>query len=87
MTDSLQIVSVKLPLSHLRRIRGNRSSFLREAVEEKLLREAPAPSWKPQTALGRNLLRLREKSRKHGLEPLDARGISQELRRRRGGLS
>jgi hypothetical protein len=83
--NDLQIVSIKLPASDVRRIRGNRSVFVREAVAEKLAREE-APEWKPKTAHGRKLLALRERFLAAGGETLDAEGIAAELRQRRGGV-
>ena len=85
MTNELKIISVKLPISDLRRIRGNRSDFVRQTVVEKLERES-SPEWKPATALGRKFLKLREQFLANGGELLDAEGIDQELQERRGGL-
>ena len=87
MTSTLQAVTVKIPLSDLRRIpEANRSEFIRSAVSEKLARE-PACEWKPKTATGRKLLALREKFIRSGGELLDSDGIADELKRRRGGLA
>jgi hypothetical protein len=86
MTNNLKVLSVRLPLSEVRRIPGNRSAFVRQAVSEKLARE-PVPSWRPKTATGRKLLKLRNQFLAQGGELLDADDISQELRERRGGLS
>ncbi len=86
MTQDLQVVSVKLPESDVRRIPGNRSKFVRQAVAEKLARESKPP-WRPKTAAGRKLLRLRNQFVAQGGELLDADGIAAELRRRRGGLA
>jgi Arc/MetJ-type ribon-helix-helix transcriptional regulator len=87
MTNSLQAVTVKIPLSDLRRIREpNRSEFIRAAVSEKLARQ-PVSGWKPKTATGRKLLALREKYLRAGGELLDSEGIAEELRQRRGGLA
>lgn len=86
MTKDLQVISVKLPLSDVRRIRGNRSEFVRKAVTEKLAREA-APPWEPKTATGRKLLRLRKQFLAEGGELLDNEGIAAELRERRGGIA
>jgi hypothetical protein len=85
MTEDLQIISVKLPLSDVRRIPGNRSKFVRQAVAEKLAREL-APEWRPKTAMGRKLLKLRKQFLAEGGELLDAAGIAEELRQRRGGV-
>lgn len=86
MTRNLQIVSVKLPLADLRRIPGNRSRFVRRAVAEKLERES-SPEWRPKTAKGRKLLKLRKEFLARGGELLDADRIAAELRDRRGGIS
>ena len=65
-------MTVKIPLSDLRRIpEANRSEFIRSAVSEKLARE-PASEWKPKTATGRKLLALREKFIRSGGELLDS---------------
>ena len=85
MTGALQVVSIKLPAGDVRRIPGNRSRFVREAVAEKLAREAQ-PEWKPKTAIGRKFLRLREKFIAEGGELLDDEELAKELRSRRGGL-
>jgi len=84
--SQLQMVSVKLPGATVRRIRGNRSEFVRQAINEKLDREAK-PAWQPKTAVGRKLLKLRARYVAQGGELLDAEGIAEELRRRRGGQS
>ena len=84
---ALQAVTVKIPLSDLRRIpEPNRSEFIRAAVAEKLARE-PVSEWKPKTETGRKLLALREKYIRAGGELLDSEGIAEELRQRRGGLA
>jgi hypothetical protein len=85
MTHNLKLLSVKLPLSDVRRIPGNRSEFVRQAVSEKLARES-GPAWRPRTASGRKLLKLRNQFLAEGGELLDADGIAEELRKRRGGL-
>jgi hypothetical protein len=86
MTGGLKLISVKLPLSDVRRIPGNRSEFVRQSVAEKLARES-GPSWRPKTATGRKLLKLRHQFLAEGGELLDADGIADELRQRRGGLA
>jgi hypothetical protein len=80
------MLSVKLPFSDVQRIPGNRSEFVRQAVAEKLARES-SPAWRPKTATGRRLLKLRNQFLAEGGELLDADGIAEELRQRRGGLS
>ncbi len=88
MTNAtLQPITVKIPLSDLRRIpEKNRSKFIRSAVSEKLARQ-PTPAWKPRTETGRRLLALRRKFIQSGGELLDSEGIANELRERRGGLA
>lgn len=83
--SALKVISVKLPESDVRRIRGNRSDFVRKAVSEKLQREAAAP-WKPKTAAVKRMLKLREQFLAEGGQTLNAAGISAELESRRGGL-
>jgi hypothetical protein len=85
MTNDLKIISIKLPISDVRKIRGNRSVFVRQAVAEKLARES-RPAWKPKTAAGRKLLKLRQRFLASGGEVLDVEGIEAELRQRRGGI-
>jgi Arc/MetJ-type ribon-helix-helix transcriptional regulator len=86
MTSNSKLLSVRLPLSDVRRIPGNRSEFVRDAVAEKLARES-RPDWRPKTATGRKLLKLRSQFLARGGEMLDADGIAEELRQRRGGLA
>jgi hypothetical protein len=86
MTTELQVISVKLPAGDVRKIPGNRSKFVREAVEEKLARESQT-EWRPKTAMGRKLLKLRKRFIAEGGELLDDEGIARELRSRRGGLN
>jgi len=45
-----------------------------------------SPAWRPKTATGRKLLKLRKRFLAQGGELLDADGIAEELRQRRGGL-
>ena len=86
MTHNLKVLSVKIPMSDVRRIPGNRSEFVRQAVAEKLARGAHS-EWRPKTASGRKLLKLRNQFLAAGGELLDADGIVEELRQRRGGLA
>jgi hypothetical protein len=85
MTNGLKVVSVKLPAADVRRIPGNRSRFVREAVAEKLARESQS-RWRPKTPFGRKLLRLRQRFIAEGGELLDSEGIARELKSRRGGV-
>ena len=84
MKHDYKVVSFRLSLSDVRRIPGNRSEFVRHAVAEKLGRES-SPAWRPKTAIGRKLLKLRNQFLAQGGELLDADGIADELRQRRGG--
>ena len=86
MTEDLQLISIKIPRADLRRIPGNRSRFVREAIAEKLSREFKDIQ-KPKTAAARKMLKLRERFIARGGELLDSEGIAEELRQRRGGLS
>src|SRR5579872_6303687 len=78
MTRDLKVLSVKIPLSDVRRIPGNRSEFVRRAVAEKLARESRS-TWRPKTATGRKLLKLRNQFLAQGGELLDSSGIATEL--------
>jgi hypothetical protein len=86
MKLDFKVVSVRLPASDVRRIPGNRSEFVRRAVAEKLARES-RPAWRPKTATGRKLLKLRNQFLAQGGELLDTEGIANELGQRRGGLA
>jgi hypothetical protein len=87
MTNTLLTVSFKLPASDLRRIPSrNRSKFFRAAVQEKLSRLAN-PAFAPKTDTARRMLALRRKFEAEGGELLDAAGIADEMRARRGGLA
>jgi hypothetical protein len=87
MTSSLKAVSVRLPVSDLRRIpEANLSTFIRDAVHEKLAR-LQAPEWRPATRAGKRMAELRKRNLARGEELLDEAGIAAELRQRRGGLA
>jgi hypothetical protein len=86
MTKDLREISIKLSTSDLRRIPGDRRQFVRQAVAEKLARETRT-DWKPKSAIGRKLLRLRKQFVAKRGKLLDEAGIAEELRGRRGGLS
>lgn len=86
MTET-KLVRVKLPMKIFRAIPGahhGRSRFIISALEEKISRTSQ--EWKPTTARGRRLAALLEKGRAEREPLLDAEGIAQELRARRGGL-
>jgi len=61
----------------------NRSAWVRNAINEKLQREARPPV-KPRTALGRKLLAARAEYRAAGGRALSLDEVSQEVARRRG---
>jgi Arc/MetJ-type ribon-helix-helix transcriptional regulator len=80
----MRTISLKMPEADLRRIPArNRSGFVREAIREKLERDA-VKRWRPKTGAGRKLLALSEKFEG---ERLDQASIADELRLRRGGLA
>jgi hypothetical protein len=86
MANNSKVLSAKLPLADVRHIPSNRSELFRQAVAEKLARES-GPAWRPKTATGRKLLKLRNQFLAQGGELLDANSIADELRQRRGGFS
>ena len=61
----------------------NRSAWVRNAIDEKLQREA-THSGKPRTALGRNLLAARAEYQAAGGRPLSLDEVRLEVARRRG---
>jgi hypothetical protein len=61
----------------------NRSAWVRNAINEKLEREAKRPT-KPQTALGRKLLAARAEYRMAGGRLLSLEEVREEAARRRG---
>ena len=61
----------------------NRSAWVRNAIDEKLQREAKRPG-KPRTALGRKLLAARAEYRAGGGRPLSLDEVRLELARRWG---
>jgi Arc/MetJ-type ribon-helix-helix transcriptional regulator len=85
MPEEMMRISVRLPVADLRRIRGNRSAFVREAVAEKLKREEER--WRPKTAVGKKLLKLRQQFIAGDGKLLNAEELARELRSRRGGVS
>jgi len=66
------------------RISSYRSAWVRNAIDEKLQREAVRPV-KPRTALGRKLLAARAEYQTAGGRPLSLDEVRQEVARRRGG--
>ena len=61
----------------------NRSAWVRNAIDEKLQREAARPL-KPRTALGRKLLAARAEYKAAGGRSLSLDEVRQEVARRRG---
>jgi hypothetical protein len=61
----------------------NRSAWVRNAIDEKLEREASRPV-KPRTALGRKLLAARAEYKAAGGRALSLDEVRQEVSRRRG---
>jgi len=61
----------------------NRSAWVRNAINEKLQREAAHPA-KPQTALGRKLLAARAEYQRAGGRLLSLDEVCQEVAARRG---
>jgi hypothetical protein len=61
----------------------NRSAWVRNAVSEKLEREATATA-RPRTALGRKLLAARAEYARAGGRALSLEEVCQEVARRRG---
>lgn len=61
----------------------NRSAWVRNAINEKLRREAVPPS-KPRTKLGRKLLAARAEYERSGGRQLSLDEVSLEVARRRG---
>ena len=86
MTKDLKVLSVKLPFSDVKRIPGNRSEFVRQAVAEKLACES-GPAWRPKTATGRKLLKLHKQFLAEGGELLSAADVARELSQRLRGLT
>ena len=85
MTKSATI-SVKIPRQMLEQIpaAGNgRSSFILEAIEEKMARRK-AVQWKPKTERGRRFAALLKKGKAERMPLLSDAQIEEELRERRG---
>ena len=61
----------------------NRSAWVRNAIDEKLQREATRPG-KPRTSLGRKLLAARAEYQAAGGRPLSLDEVRLEVARRRG---
>jgi len=82
-----KLVSVKIPMRVFRALppaHEGRSQFIVAALEEKIQRRES--TWEPATERGKRLKAILEKGAAERGEPLDAEGIAQELRERRGGL-
>jgi metal-responsive CopG/Arc/MetJ family transcriptional regulator len=85
MTNA-QILSVRVPADLLERIDarcgGQRSRFVREAIAERLGRDAE--TFVPRTALGRKLAALRQRGLDSGARLLNLEEVNREVARRRG---
>jgi len=83
-TDLLSL-TIRLPADEHAALcaKGNRSAWVRNAITEKLQREAAQPV-KPQTALGRKLLAARTEHQAGGGRLLSLDEVAQEVARRRG---
>ena len=76
-------VSIKVPATLYRQIKGNVSQFFRDAAVEKLT-HTPPPAWKPKTAHGKKLWRLRQKAIAGGMTLLTREELDAELKNRSG---
>ncbi len=78
-------MTVKLPAEDHWAVcaKSNRSAWVRNAIREKLEREA-APNTRPRTALGRKLLAARAEYARLGGRGLSLDEVRQEVARRRG---
>lgn len=81
----LMSLTIRLPAAEHSALcaKKNRSAWVRNAINEKLQREA-AHSAKPQTALGRKLLAARAEYQRAGGRLLSMDGVCQEVAGRRG---
>ena len=78
-------LTVKLPPEDHSAVcaKPNRSAWVRNAISEKLAREAGGPA-RPRTALGRKLLAARTQYARSGGRALSLEEVRQEVARRRG---
>jgi hypothetical protein len=81
----LMSLTIRLPAEEHSALcaKRNRSAWVRNAINEKLQREAARPA-KPQTALGRKLLAARSEYQKAGGRLLSLDEVCQEVAARRG---
>ena len=81
----LMSLTIRLPAEEHSALcaKSNRSAWVRNAINEKLQREAARPA-KPQTALGRKLLAARSEYQKAGGRLLSLDEVCQEVAARRG---
>jgi hypothetical protein len=81
----LMSLTIRLPAEEHSALcaKKNRSAWVRNAINEKLQREA-AHSAKPQTALGRKLLAARAEYQRAGGRLLSLDEVCQEVAARRG---
>ena len=82
---TLQSLTVKLPARDHSAVctKSNRSAWVRNAISEKLEREAAQPV-RPRSALGRKLLAARAEYARSGGRALSLEDVRQEVARRRG---
>ena len=81
----LMSLTIRLPAEEHSALcaKKNRSAWVRNAINEKLQREAARPT-KPQTALGGKLLAAREEYQKAGGRLLSLDEVCREMAARRG---
>lgn len=81
----LMSLTIRLPAEEHSALcaKKNRSAWVRNAINEKLQREAARPA-KPQTALGRKLLAARAEYQEAGGRLLSLDEVCQEVAARRG---
>jgi hypothetical protein len=78
-------LTVKLPVKDHSAVcaKSNRSAWVRNAISEKLAREAVRPA-RPRSPLGRKLLAARAEYARSGGRALSLEEVQQEVARRRG---
>jgi hypothetical protein len=85
MREEIGSLTIRLPAEEHAVLcaKPNRSAWVRNAIDEKLQREAAHPG-KPRTALGRKLLAARAEYQATGGRPLSLDEVRLEVARRRG---
>ena len=87
MTDT-KTINVKVPAKLLREIPPpgqGRSSFILQAIAEKIARRRPVP-WQPKTARGKRMAALLQRGGSDRLPLLSESEVEQELAARRGRI-